>query len=147
MNGIEYPQEQSRKWDNRKMEVRGSEWALEDEQGRNSEPRIRSSQFRHGKNFIIRNCCKLRRPIGVVIIATCLRAGQTRSCVSIPGTGNEIFLSLQRPYGFWGPLSLLRVGYRRKLAPVIKRALREADPYHHVESKKRRYGAITPLLQ
>lgn len=25
MNGIEYPQEQSRKWDNRKMEVRGNE--------------------------------------------------------------------------------------------------------------------------
>lgn len=137
MNGIEYPQEQSRKWDNRKMEVRGSEWALEDEQGRNREPRIRSSLFRHGKKFIIRNCCKLRNRSGVVSIATCLRTGQTSSCVSIPGTGNEIFLFSKATIRVLGPTWRLTCWVPEEIHPVIKRPLREADPYIREVSKKR----------
>jgi hypothetical protein len=53
---------------------------------------MRTGQLRLGKLFIMQNCCKLQRRHGAVSIATMLPAGQTRSCVSIPGSGSEIFL-------------------------------------------------------
>jgi hypothetical protein len=39
----------------------------------------------------------------------------------------EFFSSSPRPYGFWGSLSLLFVGYRGLIPPRVKLTRREAD--------------------